>query len=154
MAPPSSRSLSSGPDLAQVDDVVAQQRLDPVGEELPLGGLADLGGDEQPPADRPHGPGGVVDAFVGHDPPEEQEVGPAVVAGAVAQRVGVEVEAVVDDGGDGEVRAGAPGLVAADGDHRDLRREHPVQVDEVAVERPVVGGDDRRGLMAGGAASA
>ena len=78
----------------------------------------------------------------GH-PPEEQDIGPVLVAAAVAHREVGGVDAVVDDPGDGDVRGGPP-LGVGDGHDGHPVGVGPVDVGELLVERSVDGGGHRQ----------
>src|SRR5581483_2235549 len=102
-------------ELAEVFDVAAEPGADGGVEVGLFGGLAHLGGDPQRHPGPPCDPDGPVDAFVGRHPAQESGVptrpGTALHAG--------EVDAVVDDGVDGDLPGGR-GLVVGDGDDRQM----------------------------------
>jgi hypothetical protein len=60
--------------LAEVHNVVSEQRLDVLGEEAVLVIFPHLGRDQQPAARTPHRPGGMIDTLFGDDAAEKQEI--------------------------------------------------------------------------------
>jgi hypothetical protein len=126
--------------LAEVHNVVSEQRLEVLGEEAVLVIFPHLGRDQQPAARTPHRPGGMIDTLFGDDAAEEQEIEAVIVAVTGTHRVGVGVEPVVDHCGDRDPSRTAR-LVLTDGDDRHARGDPAVERRQVAFEGPVIGGD-------------
>ena len=115
---------------------VAEERLDPLLEVLPLPRLAHLAGHEDAHAHLAGHLDGPMGALVVGHPTEEQEERAALVAGPVSDGELARLDAVVDDPGDGDL-GGRPALGVGDGDDGDTIGDGPIEVGQFGVERAV-----------------